>query len=267
LTLTIGDPEATGPGTREEIPEWYTYICSASLEDALCTNFVKFNSTQLNFNDLDLQDGTDVLLTLTEGWNRLRFYTQDPSKNLEVMKNLSVFACVACQGPKVLEFNLTPGNLIDGTFYTRSLQPTGNIQYNEEAEQVFAGFVNDTDSITMDTDPEFGFNLEYDLSTPDATQLREGNWIFSANAKDENNVFMDEPLSIPVVVDITPPTATYTPADGEVVTSTPITVTVTFSEDVIVQNFTLIEEVVHDTFAGPIKVKEARIITDLNLSQ
>ena len=263
LTLTIGNPEDTGFGTREEIPGWDTYVCAGLLTDPLCTDFENFSSTQLNFNDLNLQDGQNVLLTLEPGWNRLRFYTQDPSKNLEVMKNLSVFACVACQGPKVLEFNLTPGNLIDDTFYIRSLQPTGNIQYNENTEQIFAGFLNDTVTITMDTVPASGFNLEYDLSTPDATPLSEGDWIFSANAKDEDNVLMDEPLSVPVVVDITPPNATYTPADGEVVTNTPITVTIVFSEKVLYQNFTLIEERVYDTFAGPIKVPEARDITAL----
>ncbi|MEK6849460.1 MAG: fibronectin type III domain-containing protein, partial [Nanoarchaeota archaeon] len=118
FTLTIGAPNTT-TGDRKELKNFLTYFCANALNATACTSFVGVNSTQLNINDLALQDGTKVLFNFTPGWNTLRYYTRDPANNLEIIKSTSIFACTACQGPKVLNYTFTPGNQINGTVYTR----------------------------------------------------------------------------------------------------------------------------------------------------
>lgn len=261
FTLFIGAPNMT-TGDRKELPGFKTYFCAGKPEDALCTSFVSVNSTQLNVNDLALQDGTKLLLNLSPGWNRLRFYSRDPANNLEVIKNITLFACTACQGPKVLSYNITPGREINGTYYTNSLIPTASVSYNEPAEQVFAGYVKGTETIEIPKTPGSGFNYAYLFGIP-TPALAEGAYLFSLNSRDTNNVFMGAPLSVPLVVDTTPPVATYTPADGFISGTGTVVVTINFSEPIVVSNFTITEFVVYNTSVGPVRAPVTRDITKL----
>ncbi|HSU73226.1 MAG TPA: hypothetical protein VLJ21_05255 [Candidatus Binatia bacterium] len=249
-----------------KIPEyvnWGVFFCAGAQGGTPCTNFVATNFTQLNFNDLELKQGNTTLLTMSPGWNTLRYYSKDPNKNLEVIKTFNVFACTACQGPKMLTLNITPGRKVNGTYYTNSHTPVTIISYNEPADQTFAGFVQGTDVTELDKSPASGFNGAYTLTVPSGTSLAEGKYIFSANARDTNNVYMDAPVSVPAVVDTTPPIANYTPTDSAVLSTGSTTLKVNFSEPVIVQNFTLIEYVIYNTSAGPISVPEIHDITGL----
>ena len=254
----IGALGVSGP---QEVPGWNTFLCAYGSDETTCTNFVSVSSTQLNLNDRDLQNGQDVLFTMVPGWNVLRYYTQDLSKNLEIIQELNVFSCTACQGPKALVVNITPGNQIGNTYYVRSLTPMVHIEYNEPAEQIFAGFVKGSESIELDKTPSSGFNFNYDFDTP--SDLDEELWTFSANARDSNNVLMDAPLEIPVEIDITPPTASYSPIAGEVLGSDSVTIEITFNERILIQNFTIEEFRVYNTSQGPVRVLEPRVITPL----
>jgi hypothetical protein len=263
LSLSIGAPNSTSLGDRKEIPGWRTYFCASPQGGTACTTFVSVNSTQLNIHNLALQDGQKLLLNFSTGWNTLRFYTQDPNKNLEIMKNLSIYACSACQGPLVLSFNISPSRVFGGTYYTNSLTPTGVVAYNAPVEQVFAGFAQGSTTLGMSQTPSSGFNYNYALAMPSGSQLSEGTYTFSLNAKDNNNLYMNAPVTVPFIVDVTPPTATYIPANGTVLGSGPVAVTINFSEKVVVQNFTIVEYIVYDTPAGPIRVPQTRDITGL----
>jgi len=243
----------------DKVPEygnnWSVFLCASPQGTANCTNFVKTNFTQLNFNDLALQAGSTVLLTLADGWNTLRYYTQDPNKNPEIVKSMNVLACDACQGPRLLSINVSNANRINGTFYTRSLTPSAQLSFNEPAEIVFAGLIQGGTANELNRAPSSGLNLAYALNLPSGTQLSEGNYILSANAHDDNTVYMDEPVSIPVVIDTTPPTASFSPANGTVVQNgNNIQVVINFSEPVLVQGFMVEETEIYNTSAGPIAV-------------
>ncbi|MBI4151291.1 hypothetical protein HY492_04135, partial [Candidatus Woesearchaeota archaeon] len=69
--------------------------------------------------------------------------------------------------------------------------------------------------------------------------------------------------SLPTVVDITPPTANYTPTDGFVSGAGSVSVTIAFSEPIIVSNFTIVEFVVYNTSAGPVRAPVTRDISKL----
>jgi hypothetical protein len=251
FSLSIGQSNSTG--SRQELSNWTTYFCAATQGGAPCSNFVGVNSTQLNLNNQLLQDGTKVLLNMSVGWNTLRYYSQDPSKNLEIIKNFSVYACDACQGPKMLTFNLTPSRNVGGTYYTNSLAPVARLGFNTPADLVFSGFVQGSASTQLDRAPASGFSLNYVSTLPSGQQLSEGAYTFSANARDSDNLFMDAPVSLPIVVDTTPPTATYAPAAGAVLTTGTVQIKINFSEPVVVQNFTLIEYLVYNTTVGPVR--------------
>lgn len=259
LSISIGAPNTTSFGDRKEWP-YLTYVCAGALNASLCTGFVSFNSTQLNLNNLKLQDGTKVLLNLTPGWNRLRYYSQDPAKNLEIVKNFTLFSCSACQGPKALTFNLSPARQVGTTWYTKSLTPTATIGFNTPADLVFVGFVQGTTTLPAVKTPASGFNLVYTAATP---ALTESSYTFSANARDTNDLFMTPALSVPVIVDVTPPTATYTPSAGTVLGTGSVTVQINFSEPIVVQNFTIEELTVFNTSFGPIRRPVTRDITGL----
>lgn len=247
-----------------QLSNWSTLLCAGPQGGASCTAFAATNYTQLNFNDLEVKQGNKTILTLASGWNTLRYYSRDPSKNVEIIKNFSVFACSACQGPKLIDINITPGRKVNNTFYTKSLSPTVYVSYNEPAEQTFAGFILGSTTTALDESPSSGFNYGYTLKLPSGSSLAQGQYIFSGNARDSNNVFMDAPISVPVVVDTTPPLANYTPVNDAVITTAgALQVKVNFSEPVIVENFTIVEFIVYDTPAGPIRVPQTRDITKL----
>src|SRR5205085_209650 len=101
----------------------------------------------------------------------LRFYGQDPAKNLEIVQTMNVFACAACQGPKLLSLNITPANQVNDTFYTRSLSPGAKLSFNEESELVFGGFIKGGNSIELTKVPSSGLNTDYTLTMPSGTTL------------------------------------------------------------------------------------------------
>lgn len=261
FSLIIGAPNKT-TGDRKEYRGFTTSFCANPTNATPCTSFVTVNSTQLNINDLSLQDGTKLLFNFTPGWNTLRYFTRDPANNLEAVKTTSIFACKACQGPKVLNYSLTPGNLVNGTLYTRSFTPLASVSFNEPAQLVFSGYVKDALTQNITASPGAGFNLAYTFAEP-SPPLAEGTYVFSVNSRDTNNVFMTTPLSIPLVVDITPPTASYTPAGGTLFKTGTVPVTITFNEPVLVQNFTIVEYFVINSSAGPVRYPVTRDITKL----
>lgn len=189
---------------------YLTFVCVGSCNDV--GSFVLVNSSRLNINDLELKDDARLVAGLNLGANTLKFFSVDPNRNVEVVKSVAFFSCDNCAGPKALRFFISRSNFIAGSYYTRSARPVFRVVFNEPAELSVAGLSSNTGQFGFSVIPSSGFNYEYSL-TP-LNDLADGLYLFSLNAKDENGIFMDNPLFFNVTVDTVYPSVSLSPKDG-----------------------------------------------------
>jgi len=225
--------------TKRPLGAYKLFLCASKVDAAPCQNLtVQVNSTLLTVNDLKVLDGQVTLLTLSSGANAIRYYAMDPARNVEVVKSLTVIACAACQGP-VGSIVFDEARFHKGTWFTRSRSPSGRVSFDEPAELTFAGLSSPNVSVPMTTTPSSGFASSYALRSP---VVAEGTYAFGLNARDGNGVLMDEALSFPFLVDVTPPTASYVPLFNQETNSSSVELVIRLSEPGVLVNVTLVEQ-------------------------
>ena len=214
---------------------YFTFMC---LEPCGSQGHPYQNSTQarnLIVSNLNVYDGRSgaKLFTLADGQNTIRYYPQDPSKNIGTAKKLTFDVHGNSTGPRVLSFNLTSGAKTNEKIYTNSLQPKISIEFFEPAAITYARITNKNTGgiITLEAgaDTRKTFNLSLEDSLP------EGEYMLEMNAKSSKNIFMDPQFSAAIIIDSTPPTMTIAPANGEVANSIPAIIRLQFSEEVQLQ--------------------------------
>lgn len=221
-----------------------------------CTNastFAETNLSRLNFNDLSLQAGKTVLATMVAGANALRYYGIDNRSNPEVVKNMTIIACARCQGPKVLELSVAPGQFLNGKYYTISNIPVIMVSFNEPAMITTAALVSGTTVLPVTATPGSGTN--YDYTFVPLNPLPDGTYTFTFNAKDANGLAMDAPGEAVIVVDTTPGVVTILPPDGTVINVTSVDISFEFTEPLSIVNATLEEEI----WISPYAARKKRI--------
>ncbi|MEM4246717.1 MAG: hypothetical protein QXF14_00115 [Candidatus Woesearchaeota archaeon] len=222
---------ATDDGTfMEGKPGYKLRVCVAN-EESECADAITFSETnlsKLNFNDLFLQAGRDVIATMVPGENTLRFYGVDAAKNPEIVKEMKILACNKCQGPKVLEISVVPSRTYDEKFYTISEIPVITVSFNELATLTGAALTIGDNVIPLTATPGSGANYEYQFVP--VRPLDDGEYTLTFNARDNNGLLMDFPGSAVIVVDTTPGDVTILPPDGTVINETSVDISIIFGE-------------------------------------
>ncbi|MBN1644488.1 hypothetical protein JW851_00410 [Candidatus Woesearchaeota archaeon] len=208
---------------------YLTFVCIGSCDDV--NSFALVNSTRLNINDLELKDDTKTIANLNVGANTLKFFSVDPNRNVEVVKSITFFACDNCAGPKALKLVISKSNLIAGNYYASSKKPVFRIIFNEPAEITNAGLLFGEQEFGFSVNPSSGFNYEYVL-TP-VNDLADGKYLFSLNAKDENNMFMDSPLNFNLTIDTVFPSVSLSPEDNSFFDQGKIDVSIAANEPIL----------------------------------
>ncbi len=224
-------------------PGYNLRVCVVS-EETPCTDAKTFsltNKSMLNFNDLYLQGGRDVLATMEPGTNTLRYYGVDASKNPEIVKEIEILACNKCQGPKLLELSVNPSRLIDNKYYTIAEIPVITASLNEPSTLTSAMLTSGSRAIPVTANPGSGAN--YDYTFIPVTTLTDGEYLLTFNAKDSNGLLMDVPGSAVIVVDTTPGDVTILPPDGTVINETSVDISFIFGEPATIKSAVMENEI------------------------
>lgn len=200
-----------------------------------------------NLNAFDGDTGAR-LLSFQEGINLIRYYSQDPSKNLEQVKELTVEVYSNTTGPIVFAFDVTNGvqDPIDKSkYYTNSVNPTITVRFVEPAILTSARLSNQQTMI------EFPANAQPSttVSLPVTETLQDGIYHFELNAKNANNILMDQPFSATVVIDSTNPTLVIAPPNNAIINTSQANIKLTFSEEVKLEFVEINSEDITDFFS------------------
>ena len=252
IDLIINDKTSKTGKTKEMQgkPGYKTYLCIVSSNNScnIASAFpITTTKSRLIINDLNLQDGQDIIGKFSEGNNKVKFYSVDPNKNLEVIKEATVFACDKCSGPNAINITVTGANEVNGRFYTKVLQPSIKITFDEPAELIASSLDKAGVLQSIASSPASGLNYQYTFMPNN--QLSEGVYRFSVNAKDDNGVSMDVPVVFDLHIDTTPPTVVIAPEDGTEFETKDVAVALNFSEPVFFNKTTLDEVVFINEFA------------------
>ncbi|MEM2915893.1 MAG: hypothetical protein QXT19_00840 [Candidatus Woesearchaeota archaeon] len=242
---------ATDDGTfMEGKPGYRLRVCVVGRENpcASPSDFASTNYSMLNFNDVYLQGGREVLATMRVGENTLRYYGVDRANNPEIIKEMAVVACDKCQGPKVLEVTVSPGKLVNGKYYTTADTPIITVSFNEPATLTSAALLLGNKVMPVTASPSSGANYEYTFIP--LRPLLDGEYTFTFNAKDNNGIFMDDTGSVSVIVDTTPGDITIIPEDGAVIGVGSVDITIRFNEPLTLLAATLENEVWASKYAA-----------------
>lgn len=230
------------PVQKQGAANYTTFVCGYRTNGTPCTNFAQTTAAQLNINDqtLKLQDGTRQLASFIEGSNTLRYYSTDPAKNKEIIKQVSFAVCSNCSGPKLLNVTISNARLLNGTYYTANPQPVITIQFNEQAN--VSTFTLNTSTFIPLTKTPVGYDTDFTIQLTSAQhQLSEGTYTLVINAHDTAGRFMDDPFVAPLVVRTSQATVAITPPDKSVVTTNNVPLVLNFSEPVSLVNISLDE--------------------------
>lgn len=125
LLIEIKDKTSSrGPVAEKNNEEYKLFFCLSSD----CTSKHPFpkstTSDNLIVSNLGLFDGTNKIYNLNSGSNTIKYYAQDPSKNVGVVKEISFGALDGINGPIVAKFSVNndPNTFNEeDTYYTRKI--------------------------------------------------------------------------------------------------------------------------------------------------
>ena len=248
---------------RSSSANYTTFLClePCSFNGHPYSNFTK--SMKLIISGLNIYDSNTgiKIITLSEGQNSMRYYSQDPAKNIELVKTIAFEAYKNSSGPKVFRFNVSNSNFHNEKFYTKDINPMIEIKFFEPAIVNYAKLTNIKTSS--------GFNLQIDGQLSDTKvmtvgqQLPEGEYKFELNAKNQNNIFMDSLFVAIIVIDNTNPKLNITPPNNAVLNSSSVQVRIVLDEESIL-NRVLLNSI--DASGNFTTVNNKIFLANLNLS-
>jgi len=182
-----------------------------------------------NLNAYD-SDTKSKLLAFKEGENTVRYYSQDPSKNIGEVKKIKIQVYSNTTGPRVFAANVSDGTKILDRIYTSNQEPAIEIQFYEPATVVFARLV---DKKTQQTTASFQPKTELSDKAifQVANTLPNGEYTFELNAKNDKNIPMDPPLAQVIVIDNTKPTLVIEPANGTIINKSSVPIKLAFDKE------------------------------------
>ena len=214
-----------------------------------------------NLNAFDGNNG-NKLLTLNEGANTLRYYSQDPAKNVEEIKKIIIEVHSNTAGPKIFTINITNSSKVLDKLYTNNQKPTIYVQFFEPAIVTFARLVNKKTGQVVSSFPT-PTQLSNKASFMVDDVLPNGEYTFELNAKSKDNIFMDQPLSQIIVIDSIKPNLITEPVDGAIINASIITMKLGFDKEVNIISIKLNSDEIKNKFA----TKDNKIFTaTINIS-
>jgi hypothetical protein len=229
---------------KTTLPSYVTKMCIVTQNNS-CNNASAFpisiTNDQLIVHNLELKRGTTVIAPLALGYNTIKFFTEDPSNNLEVVKNLTFFACDNCAGPILINVSISTGGMFHDDLYTSDASPIITFNFDEPAN---VGFVKLMKAGTDVSIPRIGSGFS-DSLVFEPIQL-SGQYTLTLNAFNDEAIYLDAPLEYELYVTTGSAMVTTYPEEGDIINKTAIILSLNFSIPVTLENVSLL----HDDFSS-----------------
>ena len=252
LSIQILDKvSGKGRSTIRTTNDYKTYLCKEPCGSTghPYQNFT--NSYNLVISNLRLFDTLTgrKLLDLGQGTNTIRYYSQDPAKNIGKVKTVQIIAQANSSGPVVFRLNITNGKVVNNVYYTNSKNPVIKVEFFENAIVTSAQLLLKGTSIAII--PDFTNQLSKTVTFTFPRQINTGEYTFELNAKNDRGIFMSSVFRADIVVDDTLPSlVSISPAQGSVITSSTVPITLTFNKKVNIDRITINGENITDEFSS-----------------
>ena len=199
-----------------------------------------------NLNAFDSSNG-NKLLTLNDGTNIIRYYSQDPAKNIEEAKKIMIETHDKTDGPRIFSLNVTDGTKVLDKIYTSNQKPSIEIQFFEPAAITHSRIVNKNTGliVPLQAAPDLGTKFTFLI----AEVLPNGEYTLELNAKNKNNIFMDPSLTQVIVIDNSKPTLGITPQNGEILNISIVAIRLAFDKEVNLEKVEINTEDIRSLFS------------------
>lgn len=233
----------TDPGeykTGRKAVGYTTYFChypEGQPECNLKENSIAINSSSLALEYLTLHN-TEIMETqskladLAVGYNFIKYYSTDPSRNPGIIKQVRVYACERCVGPQIVDYEMEGAIHIGNKIYTNSVMPVLHASFDIDAE-ITTAEINTPDGFfisSLSRDSQNGKNFTFETQSV----LEEGNYVFRINARDDEGTYMNEEFVLPFTLDLTAGFVNFTvdgkPAEGRTINKSAGNVEIIFEE-------------------------------------
>ncbi|MDP3766216.1 MAG: hypothetical protein Q8R04_06920 [Nanoarchaeota archaeon] len=230
-------------------PDYATFLCS----EPCGANGHPYNSSIssriiiiTNLNAFDGSNG-NRLLTLNEGTNTIRYYSQDPAKNIGEAKKITIEAHDKTDGPRIFLINITDGTKVLDNIYTSNQKPTIEVQFFDPAIVTHSRLLNKNTGLIVPLQGNTELSAKVSFSITET--LPNGEYTLELNAKNKNNIFMDPPLSQIIVIDNNKPTLSIVPQNGEIINISLVTIKLTFDKEVNLEIIKVNDEDIKNSFS------------------
>ncbi|MBN2112458.1 hypothetical protein JW707_05160 [Candidatus Woesearchaeota archaeon] len=246
LNINIFDKiSRTDPGeykTGSKALGYTTYFCHYPEGQAECdvhnnplsTRVSSLMLSYLTLHNTEVIEGQEKLADLAVGFNYIKYYSVDPSKNPGPVKEVRVYACARCVGPQIIDYSIENAITIGNRHYTNNLRPVLKASFDIDAEITTAEIdtVQGTFISPLSYKADNGKN--YTFVTESA--LDEGEYVFRINARDDEGTYMNEEFVLPFTVDLTAGKVNFTvdgmPAEGVLINKTKANLGIALEEQV-----------------------------------
>lgn len=216
--------------------DYRTFLCVEPCSSEGHPYSASATGKSLIFSGLGMFDSSsgNKILELKEGANVIGYYSQDPAKNIEEIKKITVQALGSASGPKIFSISISGASKFLDKFYTSNRKPAIEVQFFEPAIITHARLFNTDTGLIV----PFQFSAEptQKVVFQISDALPNGEYVFELNAKNQNNVFMEPSLSQTIVIDDSKPIVEIIPVNGSVINSSNVAAKLTFNKEAKIES-------------------------------
>ncbi|MBS3130981.1 hypothetical protein J4212_00975 [Candidatus Woesearchaeota archaeon] len=188
--------------------------------------------TILNRNLYDHGPGGSprVVLVLNEGDSTMHYYSQDASKNVERVKELTITAHDGTSGPAIFMITIEGATKVNDVYYTKNRNPKVEVEFYEDARITR---IIMTSTVSAPISPNFNDVLAKKFTFQAPSQLQNGAYNLELSAKNLQGIFMDGTEIIKIVIDDSiPQLLSIAPNSTKIETSSDISIKARFNKQV-----------------------------------
>ena len=220
---------------------YINYLCKGTIESCSSQTYLSTSSSELIVNGLGLYNGAtgEKILDLDEGptSNTISYYSEDPAGNLGSVKTVDVISYKDQTRPVLFRLDVSNSNIVNNIYYTSDKRPTITANFLDNVIVISASFGKQDNKVDLTPaspvlQKTYVFTLTKDFD--------DDIYTFELNAKDNKGIFLDRIFTADIAIDIAPPGyVNIIPADGQVVETSQVAISLTFEEGVNINSLTI----------------------------
>ena len=187
-----------------------------------------------------------IIMNLSAGDNIISYYSQDPSKNVGLIKTVTFSAPSSSTGPIVGNLSVPNSAEVLDTIYAGSI-PSATVKFLESASITFAQLKNPTTGDLFT--PTFSSLLQQTTEFTFSATPPDGTYVLEVNAKNSEGVFMSPSFSKQIIIDGKPPVLqNSTPANNSVLRASSVPFSLNFTRETTILSIVLDDKELANNF-------------------